>query len=190
MKKQILILPMLILALVFTGCSDDDPVLVNEQEVITTVEVTLTNGTVSYVLSWEDLDGDGPNEAVVLGATIPAGDYNGDIQLYNKTVPEDDEEYVVTVEILEEDLDHQFFFNPINGLDLDGDYNDQDSAGNPIGQQFEITAAASSGDLNIVLLHLPDKNAAGVSDGVIDNAFSDELGTDTDIDISFPITVQ
>ena len=96
----------------------------------------------------------------------------------------------MTVEILEEDLDHQFFFNPINGLDLDGDYSDEDSAGNPIGQQFEITAAASSGDLNIVLLHLPAKNAAGVSDGVIDNAFSDELGTDTDIDISFPITVQ
>lgn len=185
MKKHILILPMLILVLVFTGCSDNDPVQVNEQEVITTIEVTLTNGTDSYVLSWEDLDGDGPNEAVVVGATIPAGDYDGDIQLYNKTVPEDDEEYVVTVEILEEDLDHQFFFNPINGLEIDGDYDDVDSAGNPIGQQFKITAAASSGDLNIVLLHEPDKNAAGVSDGEITNA-----GGERDIDITFPIIVQ
>jgi hypothetical protein len=42
MKKQILLLPMLILALVFTGCSDDDPAPVEEQEVITTVVVTLT----------------------------------------------------------------------------------------------------------------------------------------------------
>ena len=49
MKKQIFLLPLLILSLVFTGCSDDDdhddhshPV--NEQEVITTVEVTLSDG--------------------------------------------------------------------------------------------------------------------------------------------------
>ena len=185
MKKQILILPMLILSLVFTGCSDDDPVPVNEQEVITTVEVTLTNGTDSYVLSWEDLDGDGPNEAVVMGATMPAGNYNGDIQLYNKTVPEDDEEYIVTAEILEEDLDHQFFFTPLNGLDVSYVYTDMDSEENPIGQTFDLTANVSEGDLNIVLLHEPFKNAEGVSVGDITNA-----GGETDIDITFPITVQ
>ncbi len=185
MKKQILILPMLILSLVFTGCSDDDPVPVNEQEVITTVEVTLTNGTDSYVLSWEDLDGDGPNEAVVTGAIMPAGNYNGDIQLYNKTVPEDDEEYIVTAEILEEDLDHQFFFTPLNGLDVSYDYTDMDSEGNPIGQTFDLTANVSEGDLNIVLLHEPVKNAEGVSGGDITNA-----GGETDIDITFPIEVQ
>ena len=109
MKKQILILPFLVIALIFTGCSDDDPIPVNEQEVITTVEVTLSDGTNSYVLIWEDLDGDGPDLPVITGATIPAGDYNGDIQLFNKTVDPTDDEYVVTVEILEEDLDHQFF---------------------------------------------------------------------------------
>ena len=62
MKKQILLLPFLVIALIFTGCSDDDdtttPDPVNEQEVITTVEVTLTatDGT-DYVLSWEDICG-------------------------------------------------------------------------------------------------------------------------------------
>ena len=80
MKKQIFLLPALILSLVFTGCSDDDdhddhshPV--NEQEVITTVEVTLSDGSNSYILTWEDLDGDGPDEAVVTGGTMPAGVY-------------------------------------------------------------------------------------------------------------------
>ena len=42
MKKQILLLSMLVLALVFTGCSDDNPPPVEPQEVITTVVVTLT----------------------------------------------------------------------------------------------------------------------------------------------------
>ena len=190
MKKQIFLLLLLILSLVFTGCSEDDdhddhshPV--NEQEVITTVEVTLTDGDNTYVLSWEDLDGDGPDEAVVTGGTMPAGTYSGDIQLYNKTVDPSDEEYVITTEILEEDEEHQFFFNTINGLDATAVYTDMDSEGNPIGQQFGLTANVSSGGLNVVLLHEPDKNAAGVPDGDMTNA-----GGETDIDITFPIIVQ
>ena len=191
MKKQIFLLPLLILSLVFSGCSDDDdhddhshPV--NEQEVITTIEVTLTDGDNTYVLTWEDLDGiDGPDEAVVTGGTMPAGTYSGDIQLYNKTVDPSDEEYVVTTEILEEDEEHQFFFNTINGLDATAVYTDMDSEGNPIGQQFGLTANVSSGGLNVVLLHEPDKNAAGVPDGDMTNA-----GGETDVDITFPITVQ
>ena len=192
MKKQIFLLPLFILSLVFTGCSDDDdhddhshsdPV--NEQEVITTVEVTLSDGTNSYVLSWEDLDGDGPDEAVINGGTMPAGTYSGDIQLYNKTLDPSDEEYVATTEILEEDLDHQFFFTPINGLDIQSVYTDMDSEGNPIGQQFELTANVSSGGLNIVLLHEPEKNNPGVPDGDMTNAEGD-----TDVNITFPIIVQ
>ena len=197
MKKQIFLLPLLILSLVFTGCSDDDdhddhshPV--NEQEVITTVEVTLSDGDNTYVLSWEDLDGDGPDEAVVTGGTMPAGVYDGFIQLLNKTVEQFNadgslnEEYYVTLEILEEDLDHQFFFNSINGLDVTAIYTDMDSEGNPIGQQFGLVAAnTGSGGLNIVLLHEPNKNAAGVPDGNMTNA-----GGETDINITFPITIE
>ena len=58
MKKQILLFPMLILSLVFTGCSDDDdPAPVEELEVITTVVVTLTDtNNVEYEMRWEDPD--------------------------------------------------------------------------------------------------------------------------------------
>ena len=192
MKKQTFLLPLLILSLIFTGCSDDDdhddhshPV--NEQEVITTVEVTLSDGTNSYVLIWEDLDGDGPDLPIITGATIPSNSYDAEIQLYNKTLDPTDDEYVVTTEILEEDVDHQFFFNASNGLNVfDFVYADADVDGNPIGQQFIIEDVSGSGcDLNIVLLHEPNKNADGVSDGDITNA-----GGDTDIDITFPIIVQ
>ena len=192
MKKQTFLLPLLILSLIFTGCSDDDdhddhshPV--NEEEVITTVEVTLSDETNSYVLIWEDLDGDGPDLPIITGATIPSNSYDAEIQLYNKTLDPTDDEYVVTTEILEEDVDHQFFFNASNGLNVfDFLYADADVDGNPIGQQFIIEdVSGSGGDLNIVLLHEPNKNAVGVSDGDITNA-----GGDTDIDITFPIIVQ
>ena len=192
MKKQTFLLPLLILSLIFTGCSNDDdhddhshPV--NEEEIITTVEVTLSDGTNSYVLIWEDLDGDGPDLPIITGATIPSNSYDAEIQLYNKTLDPTDDEYVVTTEILEEDVDHQFFFNASNGLNVfDFVYADADVDGNPIGQQFIIEdVSGSGGDLNIVLLHEPNKNADGVSDGDITNA-----GGDTDIDITFPIIVQ
>jgi hypothetical protein len=192
MKKQTFLLPLFILSLIFTGCSDDDdhddhshPV--NEEEVITTIEVTLSDGTNSYVLIWEDLDGDGPDLPIITGATIPSNSYDAEIQLYNKTLDPTDDEYVVTTEILEEDVDHQFFFNASNGLNVfDFVYADADVDGNPIGQQFIIEdVSGSGGDLNIVLLHEPNKNADGVSDGDITNA-----GGDTDIDITFPIIVQ
>jgi len=194
MKKQIFLLPVLMLSLVFTGCYDDDdhddhshsdPV--NEEEVITTVEVTLSDGTNSYVLSWEDLDGDGPNPPVIIGATIPTNSYQADIQLYNKTVDPSDEEYVMTTEILEEDDEHQFFYNASNGLNVfEFIYQDMDENGNPIGQQFSMNdVSGSGGDLNIILRHQPNKNAAGVPDGDITNA-----GGDTDIDVTFPIIVQ
>ena len=118
MKKQTFLLPLLILSLIFTGCSDDDdhddhshPV--NEEEVITTIEVTLSDGTNSYVLIWEDLDGDGPDLPIITGATIPSNSYDAEIQLYNKTLDPTDDEYVVTTEILEEDVDHQFFQTPL-----------------------------------------------------------------------------
>ena len=185
MKKQILLLPFLVIALIFTGCSDDDPVPVNEQEVITTVEVTLSDGTNSYILSMEDPDGDGPGEPTVTGTTIPPGTYSGDIQLFNKTVDPTDDEYVVTVEILEEDLDHQFFFSASSGLDVTTTYNDMDSAGNPIGQQFIMTAVSGSGIFNVTLLHEPNKGADGVFDGNMANAAGD-----TDLDIPFPITIE
>ena len=185
MKKQILLLPFLVIALIFTGCSDDDPIPVNEQELITTVEVNLSDGTNSYTLSMEDPDGDGPGEPTVTGATIPPGTYSGDIQLFNKTLDPSDDEYVVTVEILEEDLDHQFFFSASSELNVTTAYTDMDSAGNPIGQQFSMTAVSGSGIFNVTLIHEPIKGADGVYDGDITNA----AGA-TDVNIDFPVTIE
>ena len=191
MKKQILLIPFLVVALIFTGCSDDDdttpntPDPVNEQEVITTVEVTLSDGTNLLPIILGRYGWRWSGRGCDLRRYNPCGSYSGDIQLFNKTVDPSDDEYVVTAEILEEDLDHQFFFSAGTGLNVTTTYTDMDSAGNPIGQQFSMTATSGSGDFNVVLLHEPDKNAAGVPDGDMTNAAGD-----TDVNIVFPIVVQ
>ena len=188
MKKYIYLLPMLILALVFTGCSDDDdptPEPVNEQEVITLVTVEMTNQengeTVTF--SWGDpeygLSGyDGPSSI----APVP---HSCVINAYNTTLDPSDEEYTVTTEILEEDLDHQFFFSSApSDLVFDFVYQDNDSEGNPIGQVFDILPSAdqagNSGTMTVLLIHEPDKAAEGVSSGDPTNA-----GGETDFELTW-----
>ena len=170
------------------ACSDDEePIPVNEEEVITTMNITLSPGSGGspIFLQAQDLDGDGPNPPVVtVSGPLQAGQvYNGSIELLNETEtpPED-----ITEEVEGEGEEHQFFFQTGGNLDLIMDYTDQDSNGNPVGLAFTATAGtASSGTLTVVLRHEPDKNAAGVSDGDIANA-----GGETDIDQDFSLEIQ
>ena len=194
MKKSIFLIPLLTLGLIFTGCSDDDdtiPEPVEEQEVITTVVITLTSSNNDvYTMRWEDPDYATGN--IVAGYSgddsIPVGTYSGDIQLYNNTLPVDDPEYTITNEILEEgeggDIDHQFFYGSIEGLSInDVNYLDTDVDGNPIGQQFNLNAAGGSGKLTVLLIHEPEKDAEGMSDGIW-NGIGEE-----DVDLQFPLSV-
>ncbi len=172
----------------FFSCSDDDePEPVNEEEVITTMTVTLTpqGGGTAVTLRTRDLDGDGPNAPVVtVSGPLTSGlTYDGTIELLNEMeTPAED----ITEEVEEEDDEHQFFFIVGGSLDVDTDYSDQDGDGNPIGLSFTLTAGgASTGNFTVVLRHEPDKDAAGVSDGDINNA-----GGETDISQDFPVEVQ
>ena len=170
----------------FTNCDDDDPIPVNEEEVITTVIVTLTPAAGPVVtLQSQDLDGDGPNPPVVTvsGPLTASTTYQGTVEFLNETeTPAED----VTEEIEEEDEDHQVFYQVTGGIQLDINYLDEDADGNPLGLEFElISSAAGNGNLVVTLRHLPDKNAAGVSDVDITNA-----GGETDIAQSFAIEVQ
>ncbi len=59
---------LLLTTLLFSSCSsDDNPDPVNEEEIITTVRLTLTPQQPSDVVIFEsqDLDGDGPDEPVI-----------------------------------------------------------------------------------------------------------------------------
>ncbi len=183
MKKQILLFPLLLVALIFTGCSDDDPPTpVNEEEVITTMTVTLTpsGGGTTVTLNFEDLDGDGPNAPVVsVSGNLTAGTtYSGVVKVENKTeTPAEN----ITEEVLEEADEHQFFFTPAGGLNVSTTYSDQDGDGNPLGVEFALSAnAASSGTLTVTLRHEPTKPNTGISDA----------GGETDIEATFNVTVE
>lgn len=171
----------------FSCSSDDDaaPTPVNEEEVITTLNVTLSPATgTDIVLSSRDLDGEGPTAPVITAPALAANTtYTGTLELLNEMEsPAED----ITEEVAEEDDEHQFFFQVIGDATLTVNYTDMDDDGNPVGINFTLTTGdASTGNLNIVLRHLLDKNAAGVSDGDITNA-----GGDTDIQVNFPIDIQ
>ena len=191
MKKSIFLFPLLILALIFTGCSDDDdaiPEPVNEEELITTMTVTLSpvGGGTDIILKTVDMDGDGGEDPVVTisGGNLTAGTtYDGSIELLNET---EDPAEDITEEVQEEAEEHQFFYTIGTGLNVTTNYEDEDGDGNPIGVEFTLEAnAASSGDLTFTLRHEPNKSATGVSNGDITNA-----GGETDITETFSITVE
>lgn len=167
----------------FVSCSNDDdtPDPVIEQEVITTMTVTLTpnGGGTPVTLQTRDLDGDGPNPPVVTSGNLATGvTYNGSIVLLNETVnpPEN-----ITEEVEELDDEHQFFYTIGGGLDVTTEYSNFDGDGNPLGTQFTLTAgAASSGTLTFTLRHEPTKPNTGLGDA----------GGETDISATFNVTIE
>ena len=80
------VLALSLMATVMTSCSSDDdtPEVVNEEEIITTMTVTLTSANGSATLQSQDLDGDGPNAPVVTADNLSANTtYTGSIVLLN-----------------------------------------------------------------------------------------------------------
>jgi len=171
-------------ALSFASCSDDDdsPELVNEEEVITTMTVTLTptDGSETITLQSRDLDGDGSDAPVitVTGNLVAGTTYNGAIVLLNETEsPAED----ITEEVEEESDEHQFFYTISSGLDVTTEYGNNDSDGNPLGTEFILTAgAASAGTITFTLRHEPIKPNDGI----------ESAGGETDILVSFDVSVE
>lgn len=176
---------MILLGVLITGCGKDDPIIPNEEELITTVNYILSpiGGGDVVTLSFKDLDGDGGDAPVITGGILAATkSYTGLLVLLNESETPTEN---ITMEIEEEDEDHQFFFQS-TVANLNVTYTDQDGDGNPVGLTSSLsTGAAASGNLTITLRHQPNKSASGVSDGNIANA-----GGETDIEIVFPINVQ
>ena len=173
--------------LFFTACEKEDPIVPNEEELITTLIYTLTpvGGGSPVEFRFTDLDGDGGDAPVITNGTLSANTtYSGVITLLNETESPAD---VISEEVADEAEDHQFFY-ALNSFGFDGNiaYADADGNGNPIGLQTTFTIGApSTASLTITLRHEPDKSATSVSDGDITNA-----GGETDIEVTFEVNVQ
>jgi hypothetical protein len=117
----------------------------------------------------------------VSGNFDPNTTYSGTLKILNETEsPAED----ITLEIIEEDEDHQFFFSFSNDI-ATTTYSDEDSNGNPVGVKFSLlTGTAGSGSFTITLRHEPNKSAENVVSGDITNA-----GGATDVQVTFDISV-
>ncbi len=175
--------------LLFTACSNDDndngdlPEPVNEEEVITTMTVTLTPDASGNAVTLKkfDADGDGPEapKVTVSGNLAAGATYAGSIVLLNETVNPAD---IITKEVEEESNEHQFFYNACGELDVTTEYGNIDDNGNPLGTKFTLIAGeASTGTLTITLRHEPKKP----NDGTLADAAGE-----TDADATFSITVE
>lgn len=171
-------------ALLITSCSDDDdagPEEINEEEVITTMNVTLSPQQGDTItLQSQDLDGDGPDAPVITvsGNLAANTTYEGEIELLNETEsPAED----ITEEVEEEGLDHQFVFVSTGSI-ATVDYDDVDAGGNPVGLEFILTTGdAGDATLAITLRHEPTKP----NDGTLSGA-----GGETDFAQTFPLIVE
>jgi len=164
---------------------EKDPQIPNEEELITTVTYTLTpvSGGDPVIFSFRDLDGDGgQSPVVVLGRPKANTVYNAVVGLYNESVSPVD---TITNEVSEEALEHQFFYT-FSDMNASYIYTDLDTENHPIGIMTRVTTGEpSEGLVTIILRHLPDKFASGVSDGDISNA-----GGETDIEVSFLVIIE
>lgn len=203
-KILALVIALLSLAFLFSSCSDDDaPTMENPEEEITTVTLTFTPVSSptakTLVVTIQDLDGEDGGSPPV--QTVDSGDgslsldtdYNLVIQLLNEN---DDNpvltnpEFNISLEVLEEGAEHQFFFAQAAGVapifESNFEYRDEDDDGNPIGLEtrWTTTGTAGNGEFQVILRHELDKNASGVPEGNIANA-----GGDTDVNVTFDISV-
>lgn len=183
----------LVATLLLSACSDDDdaPQVINEEEEITTSKVYLTpaGGEEFEAFSYADLDG-GVSDPVVSTSELQANTtYTGRVEFLNENEePVED----VTEEVIEEGDEHQVFYLPANSLDFTIQYNmlgeNIDADGNPIGVEFTLeTGSASQGNFTVLLIHEGNKFAEGASDGIYNE---DLVGGETDIEVTFNITIQ
>ncbi|MBI1288507.1 MAG: type 1 periplasmic binding fold superfamily protein [Flavobacteriales bacterium] len=183
-KKLLWALPLFAIALL-TSCEKNDPVIPNQEEIITTLRYTLTpdGGGSAVIFQFQDVDGDGGNAPVITNGNLASNTtYSGSLLLLNETTNPVD---TTSNEVANEAVDHQFFFQP-SGINATFAYDDADANGNPIGLASTMaTGAASSGTLTITLRHQPDKFATGASSGDITN-----VGGETDIEVTFDVTIQ
>jgi hypothetical protein len=180
-NKFLLLLSFALVLFVFACGEDEDPIIENEEELITSVTLTLfSNGQQEDVtIGFSDPDGD--------GGTAPSFSQTGVLQAnssYRGQLSFASPSGSIDAEIVDEGLDHQVFYVVSGGLPMTLTYNDTDSSGQPIGLMTNVaTAAAGSGQLTITLRHQPVK--ASVS---IDNPSA--AGGSTDAEVTFNLAVE
>jgi hypothetical protein len=196
-------LPSLLSLMALFGCSDvtQDHRHDHENELITTVTLTLTAGEETLTASWADPELDG--DPIIDTLTLTEGTiYDTSISFLNEAKePAED----ITEEIADEAEEHQVF---LTGVAVEGPateanvdalvfhaYSDQDANGNPIGLENMLEAVVSgSGELIVTLRHLPEEDGQAAKSSDLSEVLATEgfagIGGDTDVQVAFPLLVE
>lgn len=150
-----------------------------EQEFITRLELRLQGAGRTVTAAATDADGDGVGIEVGELVLDAGTTYTGTVIVLDEINDED-----VAAEIAEEADEHQFFFTPGGGATsrMTVAVTDRDVNALPIGLAFTLTVSpggAATGTLNVVLSHFDEEPKDGTTR-------SDE----TDIDVTFPVTIR
>ncbi len=163
------------------------------------IEFTDSSGT-SAAFTWADPTADGSDLTIDPIELVAGESYDVSLQVLNQL---EDPVEDVTVEILEQAEEHQFFFtgtavmgpaSESSAAVLEHAYSDTDAEGNPLGIDNIFEALdAGNGDMDVTLRHLPPESGAptkvsGLAETVMSGGFS-AIGGDNDIQVTFPVQV-
>lgn len=170
-------------AIIFTGCNGDDedpvknPVDENEEELITSVELSFTENGNTTVFRFADPDGEGGNaptemDEIKLKANTS---YTLAVRFLDESNADDVED--ITEEVKEEDDEHLVCYTVTGGTTVAT--TDKDGNGLDLGLTADVaTSDAGMGQFTVTLKHQP-----GVKDGSCDKG-------ETDVEVSFVTTVE
>ncbi|MDB4297783.1 type 1 periplasmic binding fold superfamily protein [Flavobacteriaceae bacterium] len=200
MKKSTIYTAAILSVITLFSCSKDDdtPEIINEEEVISKVVLTLTNNAdlediVTY--TYEDHDGVGGEapETTVSGPLSLNSTYKGSIEFHGAHEhegeehegEEEEEAEDITSDIKDEGKEHEVFYtfsDDNSGITVTKkSEDDKDINDNPIGLKPEFkTTNAINTTLTVTLIHLPIKPNTGL----------ESAGGSTDVKTDFNITVQ
>lgn len=186
--KPLQFLPFFLLMLFTAACSKDDTPQPEEQELITTLRMKLTDTAgVANTFTYKVENGFGstsPGTVQVDTVALSSGaTYNAELSVLNeKASPAED----LTPEIISESDDHLFFLDiarstGATGLLLTITDMSADSQNRIFAQKFNVIAgAAGSGTFTITLLHQPTNKSAGSAASA---------GGETDLEAVYPVRI-
>lgn len=173
-------------AFLLVSCSKDNDAEENEEEIITTLQLSFVPLGGGSTLTYQFEDPDGPGGANPVADPIdlaPNTSYAVSLQVWNRTVnPAED----ITEEIAEESVAHRFYYEPSPGSNITVSNLNNDADGQPLGLVSTWgTGAAAIGTIKVTLRHYAGNPPNKLAEDPVNSPKSA-----TDIEVQFSTRVQ